>query len=172
MLPDRVRYTAQACDWPAQDEPTRRSLLDSRIKDLEARYGLGFAALDHAVNSDPWLAFFPQKGADGRLARDGARTLSTSEVVVDIAYGAGRTRYPETISLVTQAPGTFNTIVWTQELWAASQLLFSNESVSWISNPRRVVERTRCAVRLGDEWRRRNVATLVDATDSGSANVG
>jgi SAM-dependent methyltransferase len=171
MLPDRVRYRACACDWPAQDEFTRRATLEARVMELEGRYGLGFAALGRAVADRPWLPFFPEKSPDGRFARDGMTMLSAEAPFCDIDYHAERTPYPTTMDVVVKTPGIFNTIIWTQELWADSHLLFCNESVSWVGNPQRVRPGSRCTVQLGGEWRQRNVATILDTTDAGRADV-
>lgn len=160
MVPDRVRYLARACDWPAQDHPSRREHLRAGVADLEGRYGFSFDALADAMLASPSLSQFPPKGSDGRLRMEGARILSALAAFVEIDYTRGPAAYPETLELTATAPGVVNTVVWTQELWYADRLVFANESVSWIAEPQRVERGDRRTVLLDDDWRRSNVARI------------
>lgn len=161
MIPDRVRYLAQACDWPSQDHPTRLSRIQTRIGDVEARYGFRFRTLAQRVTGAPWKPFFPARRPDGRLDLDNGRLLSDSTLFVDIDYGGPPTTYPDAFEVTITAPGVLNTILWTQELWFEDRLLFSNESVSWVAEPFLVEERSHCTVHITDVWRRLNVLTVI-----------
>lgn len=160
IVPDRVRYIARACDWPSQDHATRLSRLDARVADLEGRYGLRFQALRERLVGSPWNSFFPPRRPDGRLELDIGRILSESAVFAEINYVGPPSSYPDSFELVIGAPGVFNAVLWTQELWFEDLLLFSNESVSWVAEPCVVEERARCMVRISDTWRRQNVVTV------------
>jgi hypothetical protein len=163
MIPDRVRYVARACEWPAQDYPTRRDEVRARITQLEGWYGLRLSPLTTAVEEGCWHAQFPPKRPDGRLALEGARLISPPTSFVEIDYRAAPVRYPDTLEIVTSGPGLFNALVWTQEIWYGEQLLFANESVSWVRTPKTVGAGSRCTLRLGDEWRRLNLATIAES---------
>lgn len=160
IIPDRVTYIGHACDWPSQDHSTRLSQLAVGVADLGSRYGLGFRALHARLTGTPWHAFFPPRRADGRLNLEGVRILSEPAVFAEINYTGGPIAYPGSIELVIGAPGVFNTVLWTQQLWFQDMLLFSNESVSWVAEPCLVEERARCMVLLEDMWRRENVVSV------------
>jgi SAM-dependent methyltransferase len=161
MLPERVRYFACGADWPAQDHATRRSRRAARVRELEQRYGLALQHLADAVEATPWAVDFPARGKDGRLLLEHARLLSDPTLFVEIDYTGDRTRYPAALEIAAKMPGVLDTVVWTQELWFEDLLLFCNESVSWIENPRRIEAGEVCRVELGPDWRRRNCARIV-----------
>lgn len=165
MIPDRVRYFVRACDWPSQDHVSRQSDVHARIADLEGRYGLRFGALAAAIGGSPSKAFFPEKGSDGRLVLDSGRIISEPTSFAEIDYRTAPVQYPEAFEIVTNGPGIFNTLIWTQELWYEQRLLFSNESVSWIDVPHLVNSGTRCTIQADDLWRRTNVATITQSVD-------
>lgn len=160
MIPDRVRYLARACDWPAQDHATRLNQIEARVNDLKGRYGLGFEALGNRVAARPWKPFFPARGKDGLLDREGVRVLSEPILFSEIDYREEPTFYPEEREITIIKPGIFNTIIWTQELWFGDLMLFSNESVSWISNPSMMAEDSRCTMSVADNWRQNNLVTI------------
>lgn len=162
MIPGAVRYTVRGCEWPGQDALTRAKTLSSRVADLEGRYGFSLKPLSLALAQAPWHDFFPAKGSDGRLQLGSARVLSQEGLFAAVDYGKALAPYPETFEVQIVAPGVLNTLVWTQELWHSGSLLFSNESVSWIDEPRRVEPKSRCTVHLGDRWRQLNLASITD----------
>jgi SAM-dependent methyltransferase len=161
MIPDRVRYTVRACDWPTQDYFSRRTGILERIGDLEGRYGLTFGPLADAIEDGCWNEHFPLKRPDGRLALNGAKFLSTPNTFVDIDYMGEPASYPDEFDITIACPGTFNTLTWTQELWYKEQLLFANESLSWVENATSVASTDTCTVGLGSKWRDCNVALIV-----------
>lgn len=160
MLPDRVRYTVRACDWPAQDYFSRRAAIRDRIDDLEGRYGYDFGPLSKAVADGCWKEQFPVKQPDGRLARTGAKLLSVATPFVDIDYMSDLVPYPDELEINITSPGVFNTLIWTQELWYKESLLFTNESVSWIEDATAVTAVDTCKVGLDTQWRNSNVARI------------
>lgn len=162
MVPSGVRYTVRGWESPTQDGPTRAGKLAESVADLEGRYGFDLEPLATAIAGKPWHDFFPPKGPDGRLRLDGARALSNPCGFAEVDYAQEPTRYPETIELKMNAPGILNLLVWTQELWFADKLLFSNESVSWIGEPMRVDGGSQCTIAVGDEWRELNVASIIN----------
>lgn len=162
VVPNRVRYYARACEWPQQDHKTRQARLRADIADLEGRYDLRFQGLCEAVTAEPWKPQFPVRDRDGRLDLSQARLLSDPEPVADIDYGKAGAPSVSGLEIQSGAPGMFNTIVWTQELWFDEQLIFSNESVSWIVNPQLVRAGSTYTVRLDGQWEERNLARLVE----------
>ncbi|MGH9162247.1 MAG: methyltransferase domain-containing protein [Vicinamibacteraceae bacterium] len=162
VVPNRVRYYARACEWPPQDYQTRHARLRADIADLEGRYGLTLHGLCEAVTAAPWTPQFPERRRDGRLDLSQARLLSDPAPLADIDYTQADPPAVDELEIQSHAPGMFNTIVWTQELWFHQQLIFSNESVSWILNPHLARAGSRYTVRLDQQWKERNVATLVE----------
>lgn len=160
MIPDRVRYRAAACEWPEQDHQTRLHRVGAYIEDLEGRYGLSFSSMRKAVASRSWKPWFPPRLPDGRLEFQGGRMLSPAGLFVQIDYLADPVTYPPAVDFEIAAPGLFNAVIWTQELWYRDLLLFSNESVSWVEQPRRVNLGDRLAAAVDAKWRGLNVLNL------------
>ncbi len=107
LIPNKVRYSAQGCEWNSQDYPTNQARLRSRINDLEGRFGLSLNALSDEILDRPWKSLFPEKVA-GKLSPD--RYLSAPVHFADIHYDRAST-YPTTVELDMFAPGIFNTLI-------------------------------------------------------------
>lgn len=160
MIPDRVCYTVRGCDSGSQDRVSQVKELQLRVSDLHGRYGFTFQALGAALLNGAWLPMFPPKGSDGRLRMADTRILTDTIAAMEVDYTADPEPPLEAVDITITAPGTLNTLVWTQELWFRKSLLFANESLSWIANPLHVNAGKHCRILLDDEWRSVNVATI------------
>jgi SAM-dependent methyltransferase len=157
LLPDRVVYRASPCDWPAQDLATRWAGFADQVRALEARYGLSFAPMLDELRAAPDATSFPRRRPSGALERADARLLADPTVFAEIDYRAGRVGYPRELELRCTRPGVLNTVVWTQELYCGATMIFSNESVSWLREPRQAATGDRVTCAIDDAWRRSNV---------------
>jgi SAM-dependent methyltransferase len=170
IIPDRVRYSGVACEWPNIDASTELDDLRRTISDMERRYQLSLTTLFETARMELQQAmarprisadyeWSPSWGSGGyRYLRGAFRKLSGEAQVVDIKYGAEpeRAQYPHELSLDLVAPGVCNTILWTQELWSDNHLLWTAEHMSTLATPVAVDARDRLVVKLDAAWRRTN----------------
>ena len=162
MIPSRVEYHAFACDWISQDLPTRHGNFGADVSALEERYGVKMQSLSRALRHRPTQEYFPDRRPDGKLVRPDARLLSDSKKVAVIDYEGDPTGFPEVTTFQLSGQGFFNTVLFVQKLYFRDQLIFSNESVSWVSNPALVSAGDTCKVYLDDEWRQDNVLRILN----------
>lgn len=159
MCPDKVIYEVALADWPAEDYQSKIHVVEADIANLEGRYGMTFQALRDRIFSLPGKELFPNRGADGRLRNDGLTLLSKPVCALEIDYEGARPSYPECIEIQINAEGRANTLIWTQKLMFRDQLIFSNDSVSWLADPAIVRKGEKRIVGLGQNWMDKNVAT-------------
>lgn len=156
-IPDHVRYTASAFDWPEQDVAARERDFEARVGSLEARYRLRLGALIQAARASVDPLAFPTRLPSGALACGSARQLGPSAPAWEMDYRNSRTAYPASIALPIATAGSCNAVMWTQELYAGDARLFANESVSWLREPIRVERGVEVVLALDESWRRTNI---------------
>jgi SAM-dependent methyltransferase len=170
LIPDRVRYSAYACDWPSQDIHTRQLDLERTIRDLERQYQMKLQSMLELARRTPDFKYLPDKWESnvgrrpaiptGRVNRLDARLLSGEMPFVEIDYRGAFGGFPPSLELRMTAAGTFNSVIWVQELLYEDVLIFSNESYSWLEIPRTVKPGDRCLVSIDDQWRETNVLSF------------
>ena len=168
MLPDRVRYFAQACDWPTQDYRTRIHRWESQIAELQDRYGFRFGALQDSILSGTWSRMFPVEKNSGRFNLDGVKLMTTAQLVHEVDYSAEEEPFPTRFSVPIDSSGMINAILWRQDLWSQDRLLFSNDSISWITDPIMVKGGDAIELHLGEQWRKTNAVDVYDGKLGGS----
>lgn len=159
VLPDRVRCTARPVDWPDQDLPTRLDGIKRQVADLEQRYALRLSSLQRAASHGAHKSWFPGKLSDGTYDPGSFRVLGPRSLVHDVNYTHEPTTFPQQVDLVISQPGKVTAVVWTQDLIAGQKLLFSNESVSWLTRPQQVTGDDVVSLDLGSRWDEDNVVT-------------
>ncbi|MBN1356185.1 class I SAM-dependent methyltransferase [bacterium] len=160
QIPNRVRYSGYAVEWPTQDIRTRFMEIDRRIRIMEQRYDLSLGFLADAAKRVPDPGWFPERRDTGYLHRVDARYLSCVSPMVDIDYATGFHGYPDQVTFAIDQPGICNAVIFEQHLYSGDRLIFSNESVSWIRNPMRVETGNIVRVGLDEIWRNTNSASL------------
>jgi SAM-dependent methyltransferase len=175
-VPNRVRYWATACEWPALDAFTELTELGQAVADMESRYALKFGTLLEAARSevlfghsrpriDGDYVWMPGPGQGGYRYRRGAgaRLLSDRAAVCEIRYDTGPAfdRLPERVPLDIRASGTVTGILWTQELWLDEFLIWSSETFSPVAVATEVQAGGRLTALLDDRWRETNSATVL-----------
>lgn len=161
MIPDRVRYSAAVWEWPAQDVARHRADLASRVAAVEVELGLDLGAFRDRLLATPDLRFFPRRGTSGCLAMNAAERLSSTETAFELDYRSGRGSYPPAVELPIVRSGLATCLVWTQALLAGDELVFSNDSVSWVRTPCRVEAGVHCRAELDAGWRASNQLELL-----------
>lgn len=113
VVPNRVAYTAYACEWVGRDLPTECEDLKQAVRRLESCYRLNFTSLysdvleemtlfDSRVNSRGRYAWQPSSPiASARFDRAELRLLSEGVPFTEIRYEEMQSfpGYPETIAL-------------------------------------------------------------------------
>lgn len=160
MIPERVEYYAVVCDWPSQDWPTRQTRIGRDVRDISQRYGIQFQALQKHLQSTAYKEFFPQRDANGQIARGDCRLLGEMQPVFCVDYTRDDIRYPENIELRIGQSGTANSVMWVQQLFVGTDLIFANESVSWIANPQSVTAGDQLVLPLNSRWRQQNILQI------------
>jgi len=170
IIPDRVRYSGVACEWPDVDAGTELDDLRRTISDMEKRYQLSLRTLFETARTElqqtmarPRISsdyeWSPSWGSGGyRYLRGAFRKLSRESQVADVNYGAQArsASYPNELSLDLVAPGRCNAILWTQELWSDSHLLWTAEHMSTLAAAVSLDAGDRLVVKLDAAWRRTN----------------
>jgi len=157
-IPDRVRYTAQLCEWPEQDLRSRQRQWNRQVAELETRHGLRFNSLLRGVmEGPPDKELFPLRSSAGVLDRQGARVLSSESMFVELSYRGERNHYPETLQLTADTVGIAHGVIWRQELWYGHTLLFVNESLGWLDQPCLVEPQEEVILTTDHHWRRTNL---------------
>ena len=160
IIPDRVEYTFAICDFPNQDLAKAQLKLRDQVKEIEGHYGLSFTALSDHLLRTPYGEFFPARDPDGRINLGGARFLSDQTDAFTIDYVSDQCDYPADISLKSSAEGHANVVVWWQRIIANDQLIFTNQSLSWIANPRTIQSGEKVGFCLDEHWRESNRVTI------------
>ena len=89
--------------------------------------------------------------------------LTDEAVPMRLDYRAGSLDYPPAIELTATGAGTLDVVVWRQELRHRGELLFANESVSWVEPAVTVSPGDRVALALDDRWRASNLLSPLPA---------
>jgi SAM-dependent methyltransferase len=159
-IPDRVRYTARLFQWPAQDRSARWQEFDASIRELERVYDLQLGGFGELLRDSPDPRLFPARRPEtGELERDDAVALSDAVVAFELDVRAGSASYPEAVALTAATHGTAHAVVWSQDLMFENQVLFRNESVSWLHPAVALEPNERVQLRLDEHWRKTNVHT-------------
>jgi SAM-dependent methyltransferase len=163
ILPNRVRYFAYACEWPAFDIQRKLSHINREILEIQGRYQFSFNALRARAGEQIDIKFFPERDLkNGRIgSSNDSLLLSDSAMFCEIDYYQDSFAYPSNFNIDINSPGRMNTLKWVQELWHNDILIFSNESLSYIKNPREVKPGESVTVAIDGEWRKSNVARLI-----------
>lgn len=157
LLPDHVVYHATLCAWHDQDITTKHRTLRSHQSELEGRYGLGFEPLVTQALAQPHPSWFPVRRPDGGVERPGARFLSDPTPVATVDYRTDDIAYPPTLDISVVVDGMATCVLWAQELRHGEALIFRNESVSWLNQPKRVARGDKLSAVLDDRWRSTNL---------------
>ncbi|MGP9822317.1 methyltransferase domain-containing protein [Salinarimonas sp. NSM] len=171
VVPNRVRYLARACDWPARDLAGEAQDLRNAVASLESTYGLRFQSLlQAALREFPVMSSRPSyhgaypwrpggSSASALFDRGGMRILSADTPFTTIAYEkpGSFSRYPDALRLEISAPGVCTSVVWTQQLLYDDILVWTTETVSPLAQARRVEPGEVLELAIDDEWRGTNV---------------
>lgn len=158
LIPSEVHYLARLVDWPTFDWPTESQCLSLLLDTLSLQLKTDLSPLSARLRDVPLMRLFPRRLPNGSLE---GRPLSCSDdqEVFKIDYLGGPVLYPETVDLVAHRSGNVNALVWTQQIFAGRQLLFSNESISWLHIPCQVAPGQSVKLDLDAEWRQNNTLT-------------
>jgi SAM-dependent methyltransferase len=166
-IPDRVRYTARLFQWPRQDCGARWQEFDASIRQLELVYDLKLGGFGEVLRNSPDPRLFPARRPEtGELERDDAMALSDAVVPFELDVRAGSVSYPATVELTATARGTAHAVVWSQDLMFENQVLFRNESVSWLYPAVALEPNQRLRLRLDEQWRKTNVHSTTGAVSA------
>ncbi|MBK8011013.1 MAG: class I SAM-dependent methyltransferase [Deltaproteobacteria bacterium] len=152
QIPNRVRYTAQIMDWPTQDVGERLAEIDRRVSIMEDRYDLKLGPMSEAAKRTPDGSWFPSRLESGAVERRDARILSERITLSDVDYAGEFHGYPDRLRCRIKNPGIATAVLFTQELYAGTRLVFANESVSWLESPRRVESECDLELALDRTW--------------------
>lgn len=157
LVPDQVRYTAQALDCPEQEHALRMGRIDRDVRSLEQAFGLRLDPFRSALAHRPTKEMFPHRRDDGTLELPGAVSLSAPEVIHTVDYGSTGHAFPAICTIPITTGGRCTTVQWTQELRFKDQLIFSNSSIGWLDPARNVSPGERIALETGQAWREDNL---------------
>jgi predicted RNA methylase len=162
ILPDRVRYLAYACDWPAYDIQTQLFRLERDIAEMQGRYELSFNSLTPWLRKQVDIKFFPVRNfQNGRIGGSEKISLSIPVLFCEVDYYKNLCSYPSSFTIDIASPGRLNAIVWIQELWYRDILVFSNETLSYVLNAKTVKPGDMVTAAIDDEWRESNIIKLL-----------
>jgi hypothetical protein len=130
---------------------------------MQGRYQLSFNSLRDRAREQIDTTFFPKRDMrNGKIGSgDDSLLLSDPIMFCEINYYQDSYAYPSHFDIDITSAGRMNTVIWVQELWYGNILVFSNESLSYIKNARQVKPGESVTVAIDGEWRRSNVAKLV-----------
>jgi hypothetical protein len=134
--------------------------VDRKIKMMEERYGLILRSLSEIAKTVPDPKWFPVRNNSGLLERPDAHILSSKIFFATVDYTKPFEGYPDRIAFQIERSGVFNVVVFLQNLYYKDKLLFANESVSWIGNPRQFNVDSQAEVCIDNVWRRTNMLSL------------
>jgi SAM-dependent methyltransferase len=174
-IPNKIRYSAVACDWPQADAFTELADLKRSIDDLGHRHDLTFNALFESTSAEiqrgrarPALhadyEWSPGGGGSGgyRYQRGLFRVLGPRTELAEVSYDSGG-RFeplPRELAVGIDSPGAFSAVLWSQELWYDDLLIWIAEHMSPLSRPTAAQPGERFKFQLDDAWRRTNVLSL------------
>ena len=156
VVPDRVTTRACALEWAEQDLPTRIRELRSEVEAMRGRYGLAFEPLLEDIGRPPDPAWFPTRGPDGRLEREGARLLGRAADIHRLEPARGYEPLPKSVALQIASPGTLTGVLFTQSLAFGEDVLAERESLGWVAEPVWVEPGERVSLALDAKWRETN----------------
>lgn len=159
-IPTHVKYLACLGQWPAQDHAARQRLIASQVGSIAQRYDLRFDNLQKQIEATAYKDFFPQRLANGRLAKDDFCELTNLQDAWTIDYRSNECRYPDSLSFQWSRAGVPHVVLWTQQIMFEDQTIFSNESISWIRNPHERDGGRQVTIALDQDWRAENCVTL------------
>jgi SAM-dependent methyltransferase len=164
LFPDRVNYKAFACYYPEFDYINKKLDFDKLLEEFKGRYGVSFDIFKKYAENQIDKKFFPVRNqSNGKIEdRKDHCLLSGPSNFIEINYYQDDFLYPGSFNLEILCPGWLNSIVFVQELWFRDILIFSNESLSYINNPREVKKGEMISVAIDNRWRNSNVAALVE----------
>lgn len=157
MIPDEVTYRAQALECPAQDHDKRMQRVDQDVRMLERSFGMRMDTFRQALAHQPTKEAFPARHADGSIDLGEVMPLSDAVHFHTVDYQAEETAMPDHCTFPIANAGRFTTVRWTQELRFRSDLIFSNDSIGWVSPPRSVERGSTAILRTGSTWREDNL---------------
>jgi SAM-dependent methyltransferase len=163
LFPDRVNYKAFACDYPEFDYINKKLNFDKRLEEFKGRYGVSFDVFKKYAENQIDKKFFPVRSqSNGEIGDSKDHCLLSGPAnFIEIDYYRDDFQYPRCFNLEISCPGWLNSVVFVQELWSRDILIFSNESLSYIANPREVKKGEIVSVAIDNRWRNSNVAALV-----------
>ena len=173
-VPNRVRYWAIACDWPALDAATELADLGSAVADMEGRYGLKFGPLLEAATTEILFdrarppihgehKWQPASANGGyRHPRGTGRFLGDRTLVAEFRYDAEPefAGLPDRVMVDVHAAGVATAMMWVQELWLDDQLIWTAEAFSPLATPLATRPGDRLDVRLDPRWRATNAVSV------------
>lgn len=151
-VPDQVRYTAQALDCRSQHFASRMADLDRGVKELEVAFGMRMDSFRSAMGHRPPKEAFPVRDDAGVVLLPDARALSEVRPWHTVDYSLPATPWPDHLALTMNAPGSFTTVLWQQELMFRDALIFRNGSVGWVHPAPEVAAGDTVRSRTGTEW--------------------
>lgn len=160
LIPDTVRYVAYAGQWDSQDIGARFEDIDRKVDVLESRYGVILRPIAEAAKSLPDPVWFPVRKESGSLDRPEARLLSEKTLFATLTGAPLPPEYPQTLRFHIGRSGTFNIVLFVQDLFFQGRLIFSNESISWIRNPTSCEPGDEVDIGVDDVWRNTNLFSL------------
>lgn len=163
-IPGQVEYTARLEDRPDQDYQSSEMQIRRQVEKLGDTLNLNLSSLTEWALQSPWFPMFPQKGWDGRITSAG-RALCADLPVHTVDYLSQRgvvCSWPQRLTFHPISPGTATCVVWTQNLRTADrQLIFSNESVSWLSKAVHCSHGDELTVALDSSWFQKNILRVI-----------
>jgi SAM-dependent methyltransferase len=167
MLPDRVRYFVVICEWPAFDIQKKLLNMEREILEMQGRFQLSFNSLMDGMREHIDTTFFPKRDMkNGKIGSGNDNLLlSDSAMFCEIDYYQDSFAYPSEVNIDICSPGRMNALKWVQELWYDNILIFSNESLSYIKNPRQVNPGESVTIAIDGEWRQSNIAKITQEND-------
>lgn len=173
-VPNRVRYWAIACDWPALDAATELADLATAVADMEGRYGLKFGPLLEAATAEILFdrarppihgehKWQPASANGGyRHPRGAGRFLGDRALVAEFQYDADPAfaGLPDRVAVDIRAAGIATAMMWVQELWLDDHLIWTAEAFSPLAAPLATRPGDRLDVRLDARWRATNAVSV------------
>lgn len=161
MVPDRVRYTVAALDWPAQRSPARWQRVDEGIAEFERIYSMRMGSFKGLLRQRPNKSVFPHRGPDGLIDLSESKRLTPQHEFIVQGLRDEPRSFPDRIVLSTQQVGELNTLLFEQELLFMDTLIFRNQSISWVDPPVHVSAAQRVEALLDGRWRADNLVSAL-----------
>lgn len=154
IIPNQIEYYAQLANMNNFDIYNHKKNNISRINILSSRYRLKLNSMSKEIENEIDPSFFPARNGCG--VYESKFQLSEPKKWHYIDYSEPLKEYPHEITLQTNYEGTPNCVIWRQGLRYNGNLIFSNESISYISNPESLLYKDTINIKLDDFWRKTN----------------